>query len=177
MIFIIDTTIFVQKLFNNWFLVYLGRISFSLYLIHGNILHSLSTHLVVIYAGDNPEKKLVVMIVTLISIFIFSEILTVFIDIPSVQFGNWLIELGSYKSFDFKSVFKWLLRLPLNFFLFIYIRSCTILTNFQYFLSNPFILIYRFFSRLSNKENRKVESGKLDSENLVIINVDSQTLV
>jgi peptidoglycan/LPS O-acetylase OafA/YrhL len=147
LIIILDTTTLVQKMFSNPLLMYLGRISLPLYLIHDFVLHSLSDDLVNTYAGNNSNRNSVVMGVTLFVVIIFSEILTVFVDAPSVQFGNWLVELGDSKSVSFKAIFKWILRLPCNFIAFFFscFRKCY--KNFKFFFSlfivnNDWLKIY-----------------------------------
>ncbi|KAK7753808.1 hypothetical protein SLS62_004174 [Diatrype stigma] len=88
----------LQKLFTNCFAQYLGRISYSLYLIHGLLLQS-----VAFFIGKrlihtiNPEVKGLYILMVAFTAMIFWTVLIWaadlgwrFIDSPSVRFSSWL---------------------------------------------------------------------------------------
>jgi peptidoglycan/LPS O-acetylase OafA/YrhL len=85
----------LQRLFNNSFSQYLGKISFSLYLIHGSVIHTLGYSLLEtswrVIGEDRPETCFVVMAVcvTVVSIW-WADVFVRLVDVPSVTFARWL---------------------------------------------------------------------------------------
>jgi peptidoglycan/LPS O-acetylase OafA/YrhL len=85
----------LQRLFNNRVSQYLGKISFSLYLIHGSVIHTLGYSLLEtswrVIGEDRPETCFVIMAVcvTVVSIW-WADIFMRLADTPSVTFARWL---------------------------------------------------------------------------------------
>jgi peptidoglycan/LPS O-acetylase OafA/YrhL len=85
----------LQRIFNNSFSQYLGKISFSLYLIHGSVIHTLGYSLLEtswrVIGEDRKETCFVVMAacVTVVSIW-WADVFVRLVDVPSVTFARWL---------------------------------------------------------------------------------------
>ncbi|KAI4736166.1 hypothetical protein E4T50_13345 [Aureobasidium sp. EXF-12298] len=84
----------LQQIFTNSVSQYLGRISFSLYLVHGSIIHTLGYGLLQtlwsIIGEDRKETCFVLMAtcVTVVAIW-WSDVFTRLVDVPSVNFARW----------------------------------------------------------------------------------------
>lgn len=87
----------LQKLFTNSLSQYLGKISFSLYLIHGFIIHTLGYSLLEIswsVIGEDRKETcfvLVALCVTVVCIW-WADVFMRLVDVPSVTFARWLEE-------------------------------------------------------------------------------------
>lgn len=98
LLFTVDRSPFIQKLFTNCFAQYLGRISYSLYLIHGLLLQSVAYFIGKrLIASINIEVNGLYMLMVAITAMIFWTVLIWaadlgwrFIDAPSVRFSSWL---------------------------------------------------------------------------------------
>lgn len=96
-LFVIDTTNLLKKVFSTSFPVFMGRISFSMYLFHRSIIiDSLSNQLMDVNSSQGRYPN---VLISFIVLFFVSEILTVFIDHPSVDFARWVEKglLGDWK--------------------------------------------------------------------------------
>lgn len=96
-LFVVETTEFLQKIFSSPFPVYMGRISFSMYLFHPIIISSLSNQLIDMNPSEGLNPNVTICFIVL---FFVSEVLTVFVDHPSVDFGRWVEKrlLGQWTS-------------------------------------------------------------------------------
>lgn len=87
----------LQWLFNNSVSQYFGRISFSLYLIHGSVIHTLGYGLLETFWSVIGEDRkeicfvLVAVCVTAVSIW-WADVFMRLVDTPSVTFARWLEE-------------------------------------------------------------------------------------
>lgn len=85
----------LQCIFTNSVSQYLGRISFSLYLVHGSIIHTLGYGLLqTLWSIIGEDRKetcfvLVAVCVTVVTIW-WADIFMRLVDIPSVNFARWL---------------------------------------------------------------------------------------
>jgi hypothetical protein len=85
----------LQRLFTNSVSQYLGKISFSLYLIHGSVIHTLGYSLLEIswsIIGEDRKETCFVLVaacVTVVCIW-WADIFMRLVDIPSVTFARWL---------------------------------------------------------------------------------------
>lgn len=88
----------LQRIFNNRFTQYLGKISFSLYLVHGFMIHTLYYSLLPvvwnIFGSETHLQKEVSFGVALgiVSVFLVwvSDVFMRLVDMPSVKFARWL---------------------------------------------------------------------------------------
>ncbi|TIA29728.1 hypothetical protein D6C79_09848 [Aureobasidium pullulans] len=88
----------LQRIFNNRFTQYLGKISFSLYLVHGFMIHTLYYSLLPvvwnIFGSETHLQKEVSFGVALgiVSVFLVwvSDVFMRLVDTPSVKFARWL---------------------------------------------------------------------------------------
>ncbi|KAH0362151.1 hypothetical protein KCU65_g8217, partial [Aureobasidium melanogenum] len=85
----------LQRIFTNSVSQYLGRISFSLYLVHGSIIHTLGYGLLQtlwsIIGEDRKETCFVLMAVCVVVVTIWwADVFMRLVDIPSVNFARWL---------------------------------------------------------------------------------------
>ncbi|WP_196886649.1 acyltransferase family protein [Aureivirga sp. CE67] len=90
LILILMRTKSIQKLFINPFFLWLGKISFSLYLIHIPILCSLTSWLF-LFLKDKVgyiENMLICSLVTIATTFILAAFFTKYIDLKSVKIAN-----------------------------------------------------------------------------------------
>lgn len=104
-ILVLDLAPFLQVLFTNRFSQYLGRISFSLYLIHGPLMWSLGLRLtnyfVSVTGGVTGGGFLVSILLTSavwcpIAVYI-ADLTTTFVDQPVLRFTRWAYEKLSRK--------------------------------------------------------------------------------
>ncbi|KAI5236741.1 hypothetical protein E4T43_08406 [Aureobasidium subglaciale] len=90
----------LQRLFDNRLSQYLGRISFSLYIVHGAVTHVVGYPLMNVSDGligrDNGLNKAIGFYIgTLSTLFLtvwFADIFTRAVDEPSVRFARWVEE-------------------------------------------------------------------------------------
>lgn len=98
LLFTIDRSPFLQRLFTNCFAQYLGRISYSLYLIHGLLLQSVAYFVgkCLIDSIDPEVNGLYILMVAITAIIFWTVLIWAadlgwrFIDSPSVRFSSWL---------------------------------------------------------------------------------------
>jgi peptidoglycan/LPS O-acetylase OafA/YrhL len=90
----------LQRVFTNSVSQYLGKISFSLYLVHGAVIHTLGYGLLEVLwrlIGMNTRMRkegcfvLMASCVLVVTIWL-ADIFTRVVDVPSVQFAKWLEE-------------------------------------------------------------------------------------
>lgn len=85
----------LQCIFTNSVSQYLGKISFSLYLVHGSIIHTLGYGLLQsfwsIIGEDRKETCFILMAicVTVVTLW-WADVFMRLVDIPSVKFARWL---------------------------------------------------------------------------------------
>ncbi|KAK6001130.1 hypothetical protein QM012_003213 [Aureobasidium pullulans] len=87
----------LQCIFTNRLSQYFGKISFSLYLVHGSIIHTLGYGLLQslwsVLGEDRKETCFVLMAtcVTVVTIW-WADVFMRLVDVPSVKFARWLEE-------------------------------------------------------------------------------------
>ena len=86
---IIKTTI-LQEFFNLAFFVWLGKISFSLYLLHLPIICSLTCFLYLNLSFETNITILISIFITILSSFILSNIYTNYVDKFAIKFSHWI---------------------------------------------------------------------------------------
>ncbi|KAF2150245.1 hypothetical protein K461DRAFT_245669, partial [Myriangium duriaei CBS 260.36] len=94
---VISRTASCKRFFSSPVAKYLGRISFSLYLVHGPVLRGLGYSLAVVIAklvgNDTPLKyniaMMITMAITLPVVFALSHLFCIAIDEPIVQMARW----------------------------------------------------------------------------------------
>ena len=95
----------IQPIFTNSFTLYLGKISYALYLVHGNVLKSLqyaSMPLIYRITNDGTKQKattggqvvawLLGVLITGLATFWISDLFWRYVDMPSVSFARWVEE-------------------------------------------------------------------------------------
>lgn len=88
----------LRRIFTNRVSRYLGKISFSMYLLHGNIIHTLGYGLLEFFWGLigmetylQKETGFVLAAICVLAFTIWSaDIFTRLVDTPSVKFAKWL---------------------------------------------------------------------------------------
>lgn len=97
-VFVLDRATFLQVLFTNGFSQFLGRISFSLYMIHGPLLWSIGLKFMHYFLGitggatDATYGMAVFLSAVLwwiIAIYL-ADVVTTFVDKPCVKFSRWV---------------------------------------------------------------------------------------
>ena len=98
-LWVIETTPFLRKLLQVYPLLFLGRISFVLYLVHHYWIHSanvfvayLLTGPVSYEAGNFPAMDTLAFWSTLPLFLLFCEGLTRLVDVPAIQFSSFVVE-------------------------------------------------------------------------------------
>lgn len=86
---IIKTNI-LQTFFRLSFFVWLGKISFSLYLLHLPIICSLTCFLYLYLDFDTNTTIFISVVITLISSFVLSHIYTIYVDKFAIKFSHWI---------------------------------------------------------------------------------------
>jgi peptidoglycan/LPS O-acetylase OafA/YrhL len=79
-------SITIQKIFSNSIIVWLGRISFPMYLLHILVIASISSYFYIsvdFFRGD--IGLLLLLLITLTITFVISHLFTVFIDEPLMK--------------------------------------------------------------------------------------------
>lgn len=125
-LFIIDTTNILRSVFSSSFPVFLGRISFSMYLFHRTIVDSLSYQLMDINSSHGWYP---IVGLCFIVLFFVSEVLTVFIDHPSVDFARW-VEKGLLGDWTIKELIHTIPYWPRGVISYIYRRFKICVLNF-----------------------------------------------
>lgn len=106
----------IQKIFTNRVSQYLGKISFSLYLVHGMVIHTLHYTLIdkllkALGSETWLERETALgvsaMVVTVIIIWV-SDVFMRAVDIPSVRFAKWIEEKAKVKVQMDKEEPKWM---------------------------------------------------------------------
>lgn len=100
LVFTIDHTPFLQVLFTNKFAQYMGKISFSLSLIHGPLLntlgHLLGRKLIKLLGGHTDEKYFIAIalaaMVWWITAILLADFVYRYVDFVSVQVSRWAYE-------------------------------------------------------------------------------------
>ena len=87
-VIIIMRTFYLQQLLQNAFMVWLGKISFSLYLIHLPLICSFSCYLYLTLNLEHQTKVLLISSLTIALALFISYIFTKFIDKNAVVFAN-----------------------------------------------------------------------------------------
>jgi peptidoglycan/LPS O-acetylase OafA/YrhL len=90
----------LQRLFDNRLSQYLGKISFSLYIVHGAVTHVMGYPLMNIFDGVMGRENAVIKAVgfglgsgtTLLFTVWFADLFTRAVDEPSVRFAKWVEE-------------------------------------------------------------------------------------
>lgn len=92
-------SLFLQRLFTNKPVQYLGRISFSLYLMHGPVIHTLGYGIMDVmwrnvgHVGMTKDFGWWVAFVAILTVSVwFADMFMRVVDIPSVRFAKWLEE-------------------------------------------------------------------------------------
>ena len=97
-VLVVDQTTFLQILFTNRFSQYMGKISFSLYMIHGPLLYSLGLVLgrwTVALVGDGETDTsyafgiLLAFILWAPAAIYVSDLTTTFVDTKAIEFSRW----------------------------------------------------------------------------------------
>ncbi|KAI8900738.1 acyltransferase 3 [Globomyces pollinis-pini] len=90
MLFMFETTPILQRFLSLPPFIFLGRVSFMMYLMNDIFIHYLS-HYAEYYIGKQTNSEIfLVTVVNLCFLFVISEILTIVIDTPSVDFSRWI---------------------------------------------------------------------------------------
>lgn len=88
----------LQHIFTNAFTQYLGKISFSLYLVHGFVIHTIYYALIDVLwgvVGDETDMQkevsfaVALVVVTGVLVWV-SDMFTRAVDMPSVKFARWV---------------------------------------------------------------------------------------
>lgn len=100
-VLVVDHATFLQILFTNRFSQYMGKISFSLYMIHGPLLYSLGLVLarwtVALVGGGETDASYVfgiflAFIVWVPAAIYVSDLTTTFVDQKAIEFSKWAYE-------------------------------------------------------------------------------------
>lgn len=106
----------LQKIFTNRVSQYLGKISFSLYLCHGMVIHTLHYTLMpamwTLIGRDTWLKREIgfaisAAVVTVVLVWI-SDVFMRVVDTPSVKFARWVEEKAKTKVQAVKEELKWM---------------------------------------------------------------------
>ncbi|TPX06756.1 uncharacterized protein E0L32_002252 [Thyridium curvatum] len=100
LIFTLDRAPFLQRIFTGAVPQYLGKISFALYLVHGPLIYTLGWHLCVALVGmtgRETDGQYGLAMLGAAAVFFpvciwAADVVTRYIDTPSVNFGRWLYE-------------------------------------------------------------------------------------
>lgn len=84
----------LQKMFTNKASLFLGKISFSMYLLHPIVIASFSSYLIIQFKDWKYYNNavLLIFILTLIITFIISYLMTIFVDKKSIELSRKLYE-------------------------------------------------------------------------------------
>lgn len=90
LIFSVLCSSFLQKAFTNRASLFLGKISFSMYLLHPIVIASFSSYLIIRFKNWEYYNNavLLIFILTLILTFIISYLMTIFIDKKSIKLSH-----------------------------------------------------------------------------------------
>ncbi len=90
LIFSILCSSFLQKIFTNKVSLFLGKISFSMYLLHPIVIGSFSSYLIIQFKDWKyyNNATLLIFILTLIVTLIISYLMTIFIDKKSIEWSR-----------------------------------------------------------------------------------------
>ena len=90
LIFSILCSNFLQKIFSNTISLFLGKISFSMYLLHPIVIASFSSYLMIQIKDWHYYNNagLFIFILTLIFTFIISYLMTIFVDKKSIELSQ-----------------------------------------------------------------------------------------
>lgn len=85
----------LQCIFTNSVSQYLGRISFSLYLVHGSIIHTLGYGMLQSLwntIGEDRKETCFVLMATCVTVVTlwWADVFMRLVDVPSVKFARWL---------------------------------------------------------------------------------------
>ena len=90
LIFSILCSDFLQKIFTNKVSLFLGKISFSMYLLHPIVIASFSSYLMIQFKDWRYYNNavLLIFVLTLIFTFIISYLMTIFVDKKSIELSQ-----------------------------------------------------------------------------------------
>lgn len=88
----------LQRIFTNAFTQYLGKISFSLYLVHGFVIHTVYYALIEVLwgtVGDETDMQKevafgVALVIVTVALVWVSDVFMRVVDMPSVKFARWV---------------------------------------------------------------------------------------
>jgi len=89
-LFIVETKPFLQRFFSHRLFVFLGRISFALYLFHHTFMASTLHWLKTMIPFDTTINATILIALSTVLLCLVSEVLTIWIDHPSITFGRWI---------------------------------------------------------------------------------------
>jgi peptidoglycan/LPS O-acetylase OafA/YrhL len=90
LIFSVLCSTLLQKIFTNKASIFLGKISFSMYLLHPIVIASFSSYLIILFKDWKYYNNavLLIFILTLIVTFIISYLMTIFVDKKSIEMSR-----------------------------------------------------------------------------------------
>lgn len=73
-------------------LIFIGKISYSIYIMHWIIIYTIASYFTAIIKPDNSLSFLAVIFITVAIIIIVSWIVDKYIDIPCTKFSSWIVK-------------------------------------------------------------------------------------